>query len=210
MVYSLATGRVNMKKVTGQKNRFCLPGTQTILGSHFEGKVNFMALNRFARVNFDPPMIGVCINISNASHEALLDTGEFSVNVPSVNMVEVTDYVGLVSARRVDKSVSFEVFYGELKAAPMISVCPVNLECKVLKKVELPSNTFFIADIVNIYSEDKYLTEGQPDIKKINPFVVTMPDNRFWAIGECVGRAWDAGRIMRKGKKPLPTSEREE
>jgi hypothetical protein len=46
-----------------------------------------------------------------------------------------------------------------------------------------------MAGIMNIYSEDKYLTEGKLDVKKINPFVVTMPDNRFWAIGECLGRA---------------------
>jgi flavin reductase (DIM6/NTAB) family NADH-FMN oxidoreductase RutF len=186
-----------MKKVIGQENRLCLPWTQTILGSHYEGKVNFMALNRLTRVNFDPPMIGVCVNKSNASHAAILDTGEFSVNVPSVDMFEVTDYTGLVSAKRVDKSDLFEVFYGELKAAPMISGCPLTIECKVIRTVELPANSFFIADILHIYSEDKYLTEGKPDVKKINPFVVTMPDNRFWAIGECVGRAWNAGQTLR-------------
>jgi flavin reductase (DIM6/NTAB) family NADH-FMN oxidoreductase RutF len=188
-----------MKKVIGHENRFCLPWTQAILGSHFKGKVNFMALNRFTRVNFNPPMIGICVNKSNASHAAILDTGEFSINVPSVDMVEVTDYIGLVSAKRVDKSDSFEVFYGELKSAPMISNCPITIECRVMQMVELPANTFFIAEILHIYSEDEYLTDGKPDIKKINPFVVTMPDNRFWAIGECVGKAWDAGKGLRKG-----------
>ncbi len=186
-----------MKKVIGQENRLCLPWTQTILGSHYEGKVNFMALNRLTRVNFDPPMIAVCVNKSNASHAAILDTGEFSVNVPSVDMFKVTDYMGLFSAKRVDKSDLFEVFYGELKSAPMISGCPLTIECKVIRTVELPANSFFIADILHIYSEDKYLTEGKPDVKKINPFVVTMPDNRFWAIGECVGRAWNAGQTLR-------------
>ncbi|UCG79691.1 MAG: flavin reductase, partial [Desulfobacterales bacterium] len=85
-----------------------------------------MALNRLTRVNFDPPMIGVCVNKSNASHAAILDTSEFSVNVLSVDMFKVTDYKGLVSAKRVDKSDLFEVFYGELKSAPMISGCPLT------------------------------------------------------------------------------------
>ena len=44
------------------------------------------------------------------------------------------------------------------------------------------------------------MSDGKPDVQKIKPFVLTMPDNRFWAIGECVGKAWDAGKVLRKGK----------
>jgi flavin reductase (DIM6/NTAB) family NADH-FMN oxidoreductase RutF len=187
-----------MDKVTIEKKLFCLPWAQTILGTHLEGKVNFMALDWLTRVNFDPPMLGICVNRNNASHGAILDTGEFSVNVPSVDMVAVTDYTGLVSGKRVDKSGLFKVFYGELASAPMISDCPIAMECMVVQTVRLPTNSFFIAEIVNIYSEERYLTEGKPDVKKTNPFVLTMPDNKFWAIGDLVGKAWNAGKAIRK------------
>ena len=163
--------------------------------------MNFIALDWLTRVNFDPAMLGICVNRNNASYKAISDTGEFSVNVPSVEMVEVTDYTGLVSGKRVDKSGLFEVFYGELKSAPMISECPINIECKVSQTVDLPTNSFFMADILNIYSEDKYLTDEKPDVKKINPFVLTMPDNSFWSIGERVGKAWNAGKALRKRLK---------
>jgi len=187
-----------MKTVIEQKNLFCLPWAQTILGTHLEGKVNFMALDWLTRANYDPPMLGICVSKNNASHAAILDTGEFSVNVPSVEMVEITDYTGLVSGKRVDKSELFEVFYDELKPAPIISDCPITMECKVAQTVDLPTNSFFIVEIINIFSEEKYLTDGKPDVKKANPFLLTMPDNRFWAIGECVGKAWDAGKALRK------------
>ena len=131
-----------MKTVIEQKNLFCLPWTQTILGTHLEGKVNFMALGWLTRANYDPPMLGICVSKNNASQAAILDTGEFSVNVPSVEMVEITDYTGLVSGKRVDKSGLFEVFYGELKSAPMISDCPITMECKVFQTVDLPTNSF--------------------------------------------------------------------
>jgi flavin reductase (DIM6/NTAB) family NADH-FMN oxidoreductase RutF len=187
-----------MKGIVEQKALFCLPWAQTILGTHLEGRVNFMALDWLTRVNYSPPMLGICVHKKNASHAAIIDTGEFSVNVPSVDMVEVTDYTGLVSGKGVDKSGLFEVFYGELKSAPMITDCPITIECKVSQRVELPTNSFFIAEIINIYSEVRFLTGGKPDISKIRPFVLTMPDNRFWAIGECVGKAWDAGKSLRK------------
>lgn len=187
-----------MKKIIEQKNLFCLPWAQTILGTLLQGKVNFMALDWLTRVNFNPAMIGICVNKNNASHGAIIDTGEFSVNLPTAEMVAITDYTGLVSGKRVDKSDLFEVFYGDLHAAPMISDCPLSIECKISQTVELPTNSFFIADIVNIYTEDKFLTDGNPDMKKIKPFVLTMPDNNFWAIGECIGKAWNAGKKLRK------------
>jgi flavin reductase (DIM6/NTAB) family NADH-FMN oxidoreductase RutF len=183
-----------MEKIKIKKDLFCLPWTQTILGAHFEGRVNFMALDWLTRVNFQPAMLGVCVNRTHASNGAIRGSGEFSVNVPSVEMVDVTDYTGLVSGKNVDKSGLFEIFYGQLKYAPMIRQCPLSMECKVTQTVDLPTNTFFIAEIIDIYSEERFLTEGKPDVKKINPFLLTMPDNNFWSVGECVGKAWNAGK----------------
>jgi flavin reductase (DIM6/NTAB) family NADH-FMN oxidoreductase RutF len=187
-----------MKTIFKQKNLFCLPWTQTILGTHLGGKVNFMALDWLTRVNFKPAMLGICVNKNNATHEALLDKGEFSINVPSVAMVAVTDYTGLVSAKRTDKSDLFQVFYGELQHAPMISECPLTMECRVTQRVELPTNSFFIAEIINIYCDEEFLSDGQPDVEKIKPFVLSMPDNRFWSLGTCVGKAWHEGKIFLK------------
>jgi flavin reductase (DIM6/NTAB) family NADH-FMN oxidoreductase RutF len=173
----------------------------TILGSHMQGRPNFMALGWLTRVNFKPPLLGVAVNQGHSSHAAIVETGEFSVNFPTVDMVEVTDYVGLVSGKRVDKSKLFDIFYGELKGAPMISECPLNIECKLSKTVELPSNSFFIGEIVGSYSEEQFLTDGVPDIKKINPFLLTMPDHGYWSVGELIGRAWSDGKAMKKRLK---------
>ena len=187
-----------MKKVIDKKNLFCLPWAQTILGTHLEGRPNYMALDWLTRVNFNPPMIGICVNKNNASYAAVRETGEFSINLPSKDMVAVTDYTGIVSGKKTDKSKLFDVFYGELAAAPMIKECPLSLECKLEQVVELPTNGFFIALIVNIYSEERFLTAGKPDYGKIEPFVLTMPDNTFWALGEPVGKGWSAGTELKK------------
>jgi hypothetical protein len=55
--------------------------------------------------------------------------------------------------------------------------------------------------VLNIYSNEDFLSEGKPDIKKINPFLLTMPDNRFWAVGGNIGRAWNAGAKYREQLK---------
>jgi flavin reductase (DIM6/NTAB) family NADH-FMN oxidoreductase RutF len=190
-----------MGKIALEKNSFCLPWTQTLLGSRADGKVNFMALDWLTRANFDPPMLGICVGKGHATNRAIRTTGQFSVNVPTVEMVAVTDYCGIVSAKRGDKSSLFDVFYGELKEAPLITSCPLNLECRVVQAVDLPSNTFFIGEIVTIFSEEKYLSDGKPDVKKIRPFLLTMPDNRFWAVGDQVGKAWKDGASYREKMK---------
>jgi len=88
-----------MEKIKIKKDLFCPPWTQTILGTHFAQKVNFMALDWVTRVNFQPAMLGICVNRIHASHEAIRNSGEFSVNVPSVDMVDITDYTGLFPAK---------------------------------------------------------------------------------------------------------------
>ena len=190
-----------MRKIPVDKNLFCLPWTQTLLGTHVRGKVNFMALDWLTRVNFDPAMLGICVGSGHASNQAIRETGQFSVNVPTVDMVEVTDYCGIASAKQEDKSKLFDVFYGALEAAPMIAACPLNMECGVVQTLDLPTNTFFIGEIVAIYTEEQYLTGGKPDVKKIRPFLLTMPDNRFWAVGEHVGNAWKDGVKYREKLK---------
>jgi len=190
-----------MEKVHIGDQTCILPMATTILGSHFQGRPNFMALGWLTRVNFKPPMLGVAVNQGHASHAAIVETGEFSVNFPTVDMVEVTDYVGLVSGKRVDKSKLFEIFYGELKGAPMISECPLTIECKLSKTVELPTNSFFIGEIVGSYCEEQFLTNGAPDIKKVKPFLLTMPDKRYWSVGDPIGRAWSDGKAMKKRLK---------
>lgn len=189
-----------MEKVNLGNQVYVLPMAQTILGSHVNGRPNFMALAWVSRVNFNPPMLGVGVNKRNQTHDAILDNGEFSVSFPSLDMVQETDYTGLVSGKRVDKSGLFGAFYGELKAAPMIVQCPLTLECRLVQPVELPSNTFFIGEIVAAYSEERFLSEGVPDIQKIRPFLLTMPDNRYWSVGDCVGRAWHDGKALLKGE----------
>ena len=187
-----------MAKVNIGEQAYVLPMATTILGSHLEDRANFMALGWLTRVNFKPPMLGVAVNQGHASHRAIVKTGEFSVNFPTVEMVKITDYLGLVSGKRIDKSNLFNIFYGELKKAPMISECPLTIECKLVKTVELPTNSFFIGEIVGAYSEERFLTDNMPDINKVKPFLLTMPDNGYWSVGELIGTAWSDGKAVKK------------
>lgn len=190
-----------MSKVQLDPNAFIYPMPVTLVGATVAGRVNFLAVAWVTRVNLNPPLLAVAINRRHFTPPGIREHGNFSVNCPSADMLEQTDYCGLVSGRQADKSGLFEVFYGKLKTAPMIRECPLCLECSLNQVVELPSQYLFIGEIVAAYTEEHYLTDGKPDIHKMNPLVLTMPDNNYWTVGEHAGRAWSAGKKLRAAQK---------
>ena len=183
-----------MDKIKIDNAAYVYPMPMTVVGAMVGGKLNYLAAAWVCRVNFAPPMIGVALGKRHHSNKGIREHQEFSVNVPGVDLIKAVDYVGLVSGEKVDKSTVFESFYGQLKHAPMIHNCPVSMECKVVNTVDLPADEFFIGEIVGTYSEQRFLTNGKPDVKKMKPFTLTMPDNGYWSVGDLLGKAWNIGR----------------
>lgn len=186
-----------MDKVKLGTNVF-IPMPVVLVGTEVEDKVNFMTVSWVTRVNADPPLVGVGIHKSHATPEAIMANKAFSVCLPSRHLVEKADFCGMVSEMNADKSDVFTIFHGELKGAPMIADCPVCLECRLTKTVELPSNYFFVGEIADVYTEERFLTQGQLDPRKCDFFFLTMPDNEYWSMGTSLGRAWKIGARFRK------------
>jgi flavin reductase (DIM6/NTAB) family NADH-FMN oxidoreductase RutF len=191
--------RENMQKIDLGTNVFLYPMPVTLVGTIVEGKVNFMAVAWTSRVNYNPPLLAVAINKRHHTNKGIEAHRAFSVNIPSLELLEKADYCGVVSGRDQDKSGIFEVFSGRLEGAPLIRECPLCLECKLFQVVTLPTHNLYLGEIVGAYSEERFLTDGKPDIIKMKPFVLTMPDNNYWKVGEVAGLAWRAGRNWKKG-----------
>jgi len=176
---------------------FLYPMPMVLVGSVVEGKVNFMAVGWVSRVNFKPPLFAVALG-PHHTNKGIDDNKAFSINIPDASLIEKTDYCGLVSGSRSDKSDVFSVFYGELDKAPLIEECPVCMSFSLYEAVRLPSNTLYIGEPKEVFTEARYMTDNQLDIKKINPFTLTMPDNHYWAVGENLGKAWGIGKALKK------------
>ncbi len=187
-----------MEKISVGANVFTFPMPVALLGCMVDGRANFMALGWMTRVNANPPLIGVGVGNHHHTTKGLRESKAFSINYPGADMRVVTDYCGIVSGKSEDKSAAFTVFYGLLGNVPMIAECTLSLECRVVQEVPFKTNTFFIGEIVESYTEERYLTGNSPDIKKMNPLLLTMPDNNYWTVGEHAGRAWKDGSQYKK------------
>jgi flavin reductase (DIM6/NTAB) family NADH-FMN oxidoreductase RutF len=170
------------------------PMPVVLVGANVKGKANFLAAAWFMAAGISPPKVAIALNKAHYTNQGIKDNKTFSVNVPSVDMMKAADYCGIVSGSKADKSKVFDVFYGKLKTAPMIAECPVNLECSLDKVIDNGSHEMFIGDIVSTFTEEKYLTAGAVDTKKVNPFMLSLNDRIYYALGEQKGKAWETGK----------------
>ena len=185
------------EKIPIGRNVFICPMPVTIVGTRLNNRPNFLTVGWVTRANINPPMIAIGINKSNASADGILMHKAFSINFPGTNLIEETDYCGLVSGKDKDKSQLFDIFYGDLKNAPMIRNCPISLECQLTETIDLPTNYLFIGEIKSAYGDENCFTGGKPDVTEINPLLLTMPDNSYWQVGEFLGRACKIGRSLK-------------
>lgn len=168
------------------------------VGANVGGKANYVTIAWFTMVHPKPPYVLVAMNKVHYTNAGVKENGTFSVNIPSSEMAEKTDYCGLVSGRKYDKSDLFETFYGKLKTAPMVKECAFSAECRLVQTVDLPMEELFIGEIVAAYSEERYLTDGQPDLKKMNPLILVQTQKMYAAMGPDLAPAWEVGKKLIK------------
>ncbi|MHA1960310.1 MAG: flavin reductase family protein [Candidatus Thorarchaeota archaeon] len=173
------------------------PMQVVLVGAMVEDRPNFLTAAWMNRLNGSPPMWGVAIGKKQYTLEGIRKNQMFSINIPGAELVEKVDYCGIVSGRKVDKSKLFNIFYGKATNAPMISDCPIAVECKVFEIFDLPSNALVLGEIVATHTEERYLTGGKLDPLKVNPFVLTMPDNDYWTLGDRIADAFEVGKKLK-------------
>jgi flavin reductase (DIM6/NTAB) family NADH-FMN oxidoreductase RutF len=168
--------KTSEEKKMGTKTKFdaasnlVYPMPVVVLGSMLDGKPNFMPHGWIVRANYAPPIIAIGLGKIPKPHHtnlAIDQSKTFSVNYPSVDLIKKVDYCGTVSGENVDKSKVFDIFYGELKTAPMIKDCSVTMECKVINVVDMESSTMYFGSVEGAYSEESVMTDGNIDIKKL-------------------------------------------
>ena len=169
-----------------------------IIGTIVDNRPNFMLCTWVSRVNRTPPIWMASINRKHLTMDGIRENGIISMNFPSADLVEKTDYIGITSGRDVDKSSVFNIFYGETKA-PMVEECVLNMELEVEEMIERPDHFIILAKSINTYASQQILTDNKPDIKKMNQIVYTGAEGQpsYWTVGEKIGKAFSIGKKLK-------------
>jgi flavin reductase (DIM6/NTAB) family NADH-FMN oxidoreductase RutF len=177
------------------------PMPVSIVGTIVNGKANFMAVAWFTLVSYKPPRIAIALGKGHFTNPGIKENKSFGISLPSEDMVEKTDFCGIVTGKKTDKSEIFDVFYGELETAPLIKECPLSMECKLVDTVVSGLNEIFIGEIVGTYTEERFLTDGKLDFGKMKPFILSQPDTAYWSLGEPIAKAWSIGKKFKNKLK---------
>ena len=153
-------------------------------------------------VNSEPPMTYVSIRPQRHSHSIIQEKGEFVINLPTEAIVKATDLCGVKSGRDVDKFAlaGLTAEPSNLVAAPGIAECPISLECKVREVTNLGSHDMFLADIVAVDVDPKYVDEkGALHMEKAG--LLAYAHGAYFGLGKQLGTFGFSVR-----KKPLKKS----
>ena len=152
------------------------------------GKTNIITIAWAGTVCTNPPMVSISVRPERYSYPILKETGEFVINLTTKELAFATDYCGVKSGRDVDKFKEMKLTPLKAKEvrAPLIQESPVNLECRVREILPLGSHHMFLADVVAVHADEKYMDEKHKfHLEKAEPIVYSH--GAYLACGEQIG-----------------------
>ena len=161
------------------------------------GNTNIITIAWTGTICTNPAMLYISVRPERYSYDMIRESGEFVVNLTTEALAKVTDYCGVRSGRDVDKWKETGLTPGkanELSYAPIIEECPVNIECKVTEVNELGSHHMFMAEVVSVQVDDKYLDET-------GKFCLNETGLLAYSHGEYLGLGEQIGTFGKKKKK---------
>ncbi len=153
-----------------------------------EGNSNIITLAWAGTICTNPPMLSVSIRPERYSYKIIKETGEFVVNLTTKELAYATDYCGVKSGKDVDKFEKMRLtkLASEKINAVAIAESPVNIECKVRQIMELGSHSLFIADVVNVRVDSRYIDEkGRFNLAESE--LIAYSHGRYYELGKELG-----------------------
>lgn len=153
-----------------------------------EGRNNIITIAWAGTICSNPPMVSISVRPERYSYDILKETGEFVINLTTKDLTYATDYCGVKSGRDVDKfkEMGLTALPGKEVKAPLIAESPVNIECKVTQVIPLGSHDMFLAEVIAVHVDEKYMDEkGKFHLDKAEPIAYSHGD--YLATGELLG-----------------------
>ncbi|MDF2541182.1 MAG: flavin reductase domain protein FMN-binding [Herbinix sp.] len=145
-----------------------------------------------------PAMVSISIRKERYSYDIIKNSGEFVINLVTKDLVRAADYCGVRSGRDIDKfkEMNLTPLKGNLSLAPMIGESPVCIECMVKDVIELGSHDMFLAEVVSVAVDKKYMDEtGRFQLNQSG--LIVYSHGNYFGLGELMGKF---GYSVRKKK----------
>lgn len=188
-----------MSKVTWKPGTFLYPLPAVMVSCGDMEKSNIITVAWTGILNTDPAMIYISVRPSRYSYNIIKESGEFVINLTTRDLAYATDWCGVKTGEKVDKFKEMKLTKEKAKfvKCPMIKESPVSVECKVKEIRELGSHHMFVAEVLAINADEKYINEkGAFDISKCD--LIAYLNGNYYSLGKKIGKF---GFSVQKNKK---------
>ena len=178
-----------MSKVMWKPGTFIYPIPAVMVSCGSMEKSNIITVAWTGILNTNPAMCYISVRPERYSYNIIKETGEFVINLTNKELVYATDWCGVKSGKDVDKFKEMNLSKEKCNFVncPAIKESPVSIECKVKEIKELGSHHMFVAEVLSINADEKYIDEkGAFDITKCD--LIAYANGKYFELGNKIGK----------------------
>lgn len=178
-----------MSKVQWKGGTFIYPIPAVMVSCGTMEESNIITVAWTGILNTNPAMCYISVRPERYSHNIIKENGEFAINLTTRQLAYATDWCGVKSGRDVDKFKEMKLTKEKANfiSVPLIKESPVSVECKVKEIVPLGSHDMFVAEIVAIDADEKYIDEkGAFDISKCD--LIAYANGGYYPLESKIGK----------------------
>ena len=152
----------------------------------------------------NPPMCYISVRPERHSYDIIKRTGEFVINLTTTSLARATDWCGVRSGRDYDKfaEMGLTPIPSAVVGAPAVGESPISIECRVRQIIPLGSHDMFLADVVNVLVDEKWINPetGRLELERAEPIVYSHGE--YFSLGKMLGHfGWSVRKKPHKSKK---------
>ena len=178
-----------MSKVMWKPGTFIYPIPAVMVTSGTMEKSNILTVAWTGIQNTNPAIVYISVRPERYSYNLIKENMEFAINLTTKELAYATDWCGVRSGAKFDKFKEMKLTKqkGNFVKCPLIEESPVSIECKVIDIKELGSHHMFVAEVLSIDADEKYIDEnGAFDISKCD--LIAYANGGYYPLGEKIGK----------------------
>ena len=178
-----------MSRAIWKPGTFIYPIPAVLVTSGDMEKSNILTVAWTGIINTNPAIVYISVRPERYSYNLIKENKEFVINLTNEKLAFATDWCGVRSGSKFDKFKEMHLTKEKAKfvKAPIIKESPVAVECKVIDEKNYGSHTMFVAEVLSIDADDKYIDKnGAFDISKCN--LISYSNGGYYALGKKIGK----------------------
>ncbi len=178
-----------MSKVMWKPGTFLYPLPAVMVSCGTMEKSNIITVAWTGILNTNPAKVYISVRPTRYSYNLIKENREFVINLTNKQLAKATDWCGVKTGAKVDKFKEMKLHKEKANfvKCPMIKESPVSVECRVTEIKELGSHHMFVADVLAINADEKYIDEkGAFDISKCD--LIAYSNGHYYSLGKKIGK----------------------